>query len=67
MRKAFETVTTGNVKTMIDYCTQTRELVNKFGGEVKQLKGMVATREGEIIELKRQLGILQGKIYQNGT
>lgn len=67
MKKAFEDVTTSNVRTMIAYCKETRKLVHIFGEEVQELKRMVATRDSELIELRRQLGILQGKIYKNGT
>jgi len=67
MRKAFEAVTTQNVRTTIDYSKETRKLVRELGENVKELKGMVATRDGELAELRRQLGILQGKIYQGGT
>ena len=67
MRKVFEDVTTGNVRTMIAYCKETRKLTHELGQQVQELKGMVATRDIEIIELRRQLGIVQGKVYQNGS
>jgi len=67
MKKAFEDVTTSNVRTMIAYCKETRALVHAFGEEVQELKRMVATRDTQTAELRRQLGILQGKIYKHGT
>lgn len=67
MRKAFEDVTTQNVRTNIDYSTATRKLVRELSDQVQELKGMVAARNGELIELRRQLGIVQGKLYQNGS
>jgi predicted RNase H-like nuclease (RuvC/YqgF family) len=67
LRKAFEDVTTGNVRTMIDYCTKTREMVQKSKEDVQELKRMLAQRDEDVVELRRQLGILQGKIYQYGT
>ena len=67
IKKAFEDVTTQNVRTAIAYSTETRRLVRELGEAVQELKGMVATRDTELIELRRQIGIVQGKIYQGGT
>jgi len=67
IRKAFEEVTTKNVKTMIDYSTQTRELVRVLGDEVKELKNMVAARDGDITQLRQQLALVQSKLYKGGS
>ena len=67
LRKAFEEVTTKNVKTVVDYSTQTRDLVRDLQDEVKNLKNMLVTRETELAQLRQQVSIVQGKIYQGGT
>lgn len=67
MRKAFEDVTTSNVRTNIDFSTETRRLVRELSEQVQELKNMVAARDGDLAELRRQLGVVQGKLYQGGT
>ena len=67
MRKAFEDVTTQNVRTTIDYSTETRRIVRDLGQAVQDLKNMVAAKDIELIELRRQLGVVQGQIYKGGT
>lgn len=67
IKKAFEDVTTQNVRTNIAYSTETRRLIRDLSKEVKQLKDMIAAKDIEFAELRKQLGIVQGKIYQGGT
>ena len=55
LRKAFEEVTTKNVKTVVDYSTQTRDLVRDLQDEVKNLKNMLVTRETELAQLRQQV------------
>lgn len=67
LRKAFEDTTTQNVKTIIDYSTQTRDLIREAEKSIKELKNMIVTRDSDIAELRQQVSILQSKIYLNGT
>ena len=52
---------------MIDYTTQTRELIRETREELKQLKNMIATRDEEMLQLKQQLALVQAKLYRGGT
>lgn len=67
MRKVFEEVTTKNVKTVIDYTTQTRDLIRETQEELKQLKNMLVTRDAEMAQLKQQVSMVQAKLYINGS
>lgn len=67
LRKAFEAVTTQNVRTVIDYSTQTRTLLRETIEELTNLKKMLVSRDAEITQLRQQVSILQSKIYQGGT
>lgn len=66
-RKAFEETTTKNVRTVVDYSTSTRTLVNELADQVKELKNMLVAKDVELMEMKRQLSLVQAKIYQGGT
>lgn len=67
LRKAFEDTTTQNVKTIIDYSTQTRDLIRDAEKSILELKNMIATRDKDIAELRQQVSLLQSKIYRSGT
>ena len=67
LRKVFEQVTTNNVRTIQDYSTDTRKLVRELQEDVKDLKNMVAERDKTLGELRKQVSILQGKVYAGGT
>lgn len=67
MRKAFEETTTKNVKMIRDYSTETRNLVRNLEQTVQELKNMIVQRDKETIELRQQVGLLQGKLYAGGT
>lgn len=67
LRKAFEQVATNNIKTISDYTTETRKLVRELQEIVKELKNLIAQRDNDINELRRQISVLQGKVYVGGT
>lgn len=67
MRKVFEETTTKNVKTVIDYTTQTRDLMRELEKTVKELKNMLVMRDKETTQFKQQISIIQSKLYTNGT
>lgn len=67
LRKAFENTTTNNVRTIIDYSTQTRELIRKTMEEVLELKKMIVAKDTEVMQLRQQVSLLQAKIYKGGT
>ena len=65
--KAFEHVTTQNVRTIGAYTKETRKLIRDLAGEVKELKNMIITRGDEVGQLRLQVSLLQAKLYKNGT
>lgn len=67
LRKAFEDTTTQNVKTVIDYSTQTRDLIRQAEKSIKELKGMIHTRDAEMQDMKKQISLLQAALYTGGT
>ena len=67
LRKAFEQVTTNNLKMIQDYTTETRKIMRKTEEEVQELKNMIAMRDKQLTEMRTQLSVLQAKIYQGGS
>ena len=67
MRKVFEETSTKNIKTLLDYTTQTREMMRELQDEVKTLKGMLVTRDAESAQLRQQISLVQGILYANGS
>ena len=66
-RQAFEEVTTKNVKTGIDYSTETRRLFRELEVKIEHLEKVVRS-QGEIIEqFKIQLAGVQTKLFSGGT
>jgi hypothetical protein len=67
LRLAFEQTTTGNLKGVVEYTKETRKLVRKMEEQIKGFEKLLLTREADIVELRRQLSILQSKLYLEGT
>jgi predicted RNase H-like nuclease (RuvC/YqgF family) len=67
LKKAFEDVTTQNVRTIQDYTRETRKMVRALSDEVGQLKNMIVTRDEEIAQLRKQIALAQARIYVGGT
>ena len=67
LRKAFEDVTRNNVKTVIDYTTETRKLIRETQETLVELKRMIAERDSQITQLRQQVSLIQGKLYNGGT
>lgn len=67
LRKVFEDTVRNNVKTNIDFTNETRKLVRSLEIEVKGLSKLIVTQNIIIEELKKQLSILQQKMYNKGT
>jgi hypothetical protein len=66
-RKAFEETATKNIRTIGAYTNDTRVLVRDLSEQVKELKNMLATRDTEVIELRRQVSLVQAELYNRGT
>jgi len=67
MKKAFEEVTTRNVKTMIAYSKDTREIVRSLEAKVALLEEYNRNQTIMIEALKKQLASIQTKLFSGGT
>ena len=67
LRKAFEEVSTQNIKTISEYTTETRKLLRDIEEQVHELKNMIVQRDKEITQLRQQTSLLQAKLYAGGT
>ena len=65
--KAFEQTTTRNLKMIEAYTKDTRALVRDLEEHVHRLKGMVAARDREILEIRNQMSLLQAEKFKGGT
>ena len=66
-RKAFEEVTTRNVRTVIDYSKATRDLVRESDKKVDHVEKLLQEQNKTIAQLRQQLAVVQGKLYNGGT
>ena len=66
-RKAFEDVTRNNVRTVIDYSKATRELVRESNKKVEHIEKLLQEQNNTIAQLRQQLAVVQGKLYNGGT
>lgn len=66
-RKAFEETTTQNVKTVIDYSTQTRRIARDLQIKVDSQDKEIVLLKQLINDLRVQLAIVQSDIYRGGT
>jgi predicted RNase H-like nuclease (RuvC/YqgF family) len=67
MKKAFEEVTTRNVKTVIEYSKKTREIVREMELEIKRLGAELSAQKAIIEQFKIQLAGVQTKLFSSGT
>lgn len=65
-KKAFEEVTTRNVKTILEYTRETRRIVRELEERVVNLEKANLGLEVKILDLQRQIQLLQIKLYNNG-
>lgn len=67
LRKAFEDVTTKNVKTTVDYSTETRKMVRDLEEKVGKLEGMLQSQTSIIEAMRAQLACVQTRVFSGGT
>lgn len=67
LKKAFEEVTTKNVKVMLEYGKKTREIVRECEIKINKLEEMLRINNETIQQLKLQLSSVQTKVYSGGT
>jgi hypothetical protein len=67
LRKAFEDVTTSNVKAMLDFSQGTRELVRTLEQRMNRLEEERKQDKALIENLRKQIANMQTIIYGGGT
>lgn len=67
MRKAFENVTTRNVKAAVAHSNETRKIVRELEDMVHRLEGTLREQDKKIEMYKQQITSLQAKIYREGS
>lgn len=67
LRKAFEEVTTGNVKAILGYCQKTREIVREQEQKILKLEEMIRNQNITIDFLRSQLANVQSQVFSGGT
>jgi len=65
--KAFEEVTTRNVRANVDFSNETRKLVRILEEKIISLEGMVRTYDSKIELIQKQISLLQQKLYAGGS
>lgn len=67
LRQIFERTTINNIKAIISYNDQTHELVKELETKVRNLDGVLRQYDATIDSLKKQLAVLQTKVFQGGS
>jgi predicted RNase H-like nuclease (RuvC/YqgF family) len=67
MRKAFEEVTTRNVKAAIAHLNETRKMVQELTKKVDHLEKTIIEKDGVINSLRVQIAGIQQKLYSGGS
>ena len=67
LRKAFEDVTTNNVKTISDYTKETRKMLRDLEVKIDQVTNIVINQNTTIDNLRLQLSNVQAKVFSGGT
>jgi hypothetical protein len=67
LRKAFEDVTTNNVKAVLDFSQGTRNLIRELEQRMNRLEEERKQDKSLIESLRMQLANVQTKIFSGGT
>ena len=67
LREVFEEVTTNNLKAVLEYSKNTRELVREMEIKVNLMENQVLEQNKLIDALKIQLSLVQAKLYSGGS
>lgn len=67
LRQIFEKTTSNNIRSIIAYNTHTQDLVENLEKKVGNLDGVVRQYDTTIDNLKKQIVVLQTKIFQGGS
>lgn len=67
LRKIFEDTTINNIRAIIAYNEQTQELVETLEDKVRNLDGVIRQYDTLLDNIKKQLTVLQTKVFQGGS
>jgi len=67
LKKAFEEVTTKNVRMAIDYSKETRNLTRELQKKVLHLEEILREYDKKLIMMQNQISNIQQKLYSGGT
>lgn len=65
--KAFEETAVHNIKLCVAFTNDTRKIVKELTDEVKHLKQMLVTKDQQIGQIQKQIGILLQNKFNEGT
>jgi hypothetical protein len=67
LREAFESTTTKNVTTVIDYSKETRKLTREVEEKVLRIEAELIENKKIISDLRLQLSTVQARVFSGGT
>lgn len=67
LREIFEKTTIANIRAIIAYNEQTQELAKQLESHVKDLDGVIRQYDAVIDNIKKQLTVLQTKVFKGGS
>lgn len=67
LRKAFEEVTTKNVKTVIEFSQDTRKAIRELEEKVRLLEEKDLDNQKKFKEINNQMRAIQMKLYTGGN
>ena len=67
LREIFEKTTINNINAIVAYNEQTQILVDTLEGKVRDLDGVIRQYDTTIDTIRKQLVVLQTKVFQGGS
>jgi len=67
LREIFEKTTINNINAIVAYNEQTQILVETLEGKVRDLDGVIRQYDTTIDTIRKQLVVLQTKVFQGGS
>jgi len=67
LRKAFEEVTTSNVKASIDFTNETRKMFRGLSDKFDSLEARMTQYDEKLQLLQKQVSIMQAIVFRGGT
>jgi len=67
LRQIFEKTAINNLRSIIAYNDLTQELVKQLESKVRNLDGVIRQYDTQIDNIRKQLTVLQTKVFQGGS